>query len=669
MDTRTSWRIENVLLGLVFLLILAPTMSAEQKAEASAVVAPTPLARPQDVTPTPTPTPGAAIQAIVGMVQSVGPDGRALVDVRVERTIDPATGSDVVVPGGIGSYEARLSYSAAGIQVKEIIGGAPFNTVTLNVDNQAGQATFSSSQAGASPQAPITLGRVALALVGNSLTSYDLVLTFNSISAVSGAAISPSSSPMKTLRRGDAYGNAQVSITDALFIEQYLVGLRSIGETVVDVNLINAASAKHDYSESFKGEKLNEADTLFIGQAIPRPAAPEEPSTSLRDSNFSPFGLAGTTPQIPDTAGTVSIASATILEGSAAETAVFVNGLSGNNGLGAYYVRIAFDKTKIAVDYVGSSNTGVRGAGDPFGSTPTSNAIPTQNNANSSGVLAFCAFQTQLMRGPTGTIKLATVRWKGMARGVSPLTLSVIELFDTHGNAVAVAPVNGSVNVYSVSSSLTSQPDIQVGLDPSTGNSAVVRPGILRVYDQAGSNQTVSGGLRGYGLTLSYDSTGINILDTPMSGIGTFGAPSYSLQNTSGTTSLNTSTGSEGPQAPAYFANVRLSLVGPSTQSYVLTLSYTYLVDSTATSIPQAGPTQKTFRRGDARADGIIGISDALFIAQYLAGLRGTGETNVDIHPVNAASVKHDTGGDKITISDALLIAQYLGGLKPATFE
>jgi hypothetical protein len=67
--------------------------------------------------------------------------------------------------------------------------------------------------------------------------------------------------------------------------------------------------------------------------------------------------------------------------------------------------------------------------------------------------------------------------------------------------------------------------------------------------------------------------------------------------------------------------------------------------------------------RGDARADGVINIADALIIAQYLVSFRPACTTVVDttcLHAVNAASVAQDGAFDQQTIADTLLIAQFL---------
>jgi hypothetical protein len=98
-------------------------------------------------------------------------------------------------------------------------------------------------------------------------------------------------------------------------------------------------------------------------------------------------------------------------------------------------------------------------------------------------------------------------------------------------------------------------------------------------------------------------------------------------------------------------------------------------VDLEITSITRTGgkhekvPPRLTrlVQRGDARADGVVNIADALFIAQYLAGSRPACTAIVDtacLHSVNAASVRQDGNADRITIADAQFITQYLAGLR-----
>ena len=75
---------------------------------------------------------------------------------------------------------------------------------------------------------------------------------------------------------------------------------------------------------------------------------------------------------------------------------------------------------------------------------------------------------------------------------------------------------------------------------------------------------------------------------------------------------------------------------------------------------------QPDIPKGDAQADGSISIGDALFIAQHIVSplLRPSGENPGEIHPVDAGSVNHDTPHDVIGLADAVRIAQFLVGIR-----
>ena len=75
-------------------------------------------------------------------------------------------------------------------------------------------------------------------------------------------------------------------------------------------------------------------------------------------------------------------------------------------------------------------------------------------------------------------------------------------------------------------------------------------------------------------------------------------------------------------------------------------------------------------RRGDAKPDSVANIFDALFIAQWLVGLRDFGPASTDCHPINAASARRGgAGGGKGTILDAPFVAQSFVGLRHDRFE
>ncbi len=74
-----------------------------------------------------------------------------------------------------------------------------------------------------------------------------------------------------------------------------------------------------------------------------------------------------------------------------------------------------------------------------------------------------------------------------------------------------------------------------------------------------------------------------------------------------------------------------------------------------------------SLRRGDAQSNGNVNITDAMFVAQYVVGLRGLEE---GFNIINGASVKHDgTEYDRIDITDAMFIAQYKVGIRDEYFE
>jgi len=63
-----------------------------------------------------------------------------------------------------------------------------------------------------------------------------------------------------------------------------------------------------------------------------------------------------------------------------------------------------------------------------------------------------------------------------------------------------------------------------------------------------------------------------------------------------------------------------------------------------------------------------VDIIDAMFLAQYIVGLRNLGDSDFNI--VNGASVNQDGAeSDKIDIIDAMYIAQYEVGIRDEYFE
>lgn len=111
-----------------------------------------------------------------------------------------------------------------------------------------------------------------------------------------------------------------------------------------------------------------------------------------------------------------------------------------------------------------------------------------------------------------------------------------------------------------------------------------------------------------------------------------------------------------------------------------MALSFNSLKDgATGANIPADGPKTITPHRGDAKNDGNVDMSDALFIAQFRVGIRQPGIRPPEWKPgdpdftniVNGASAKLEATvtGEKYDMSDALFIAQYRVGLRDASFN
>jgi len=169
-----------------------------------------------------------------------------------------------------------------------------------------------------------------------------------------------------------------------------------------------------------------------------------------------------------------------------------------------------------------------------------------------------------------------------------------------------------------------------------------------------------------YQATLQYNGTLLKVLDVrhkpPFLGDPTV------IDNPGGST-LFRAVAPDGAPWPAQLAFVPLRLTGCITDAVTLTPNVSEVADGLGYLLQVDQPAAKTFRRGDAKADGPVNISDALYIASYLGGLKTLGEDTLHVNAVNAASIKHDGSFDRITVADILLLAQYVVGLRNNCFN
>jgi hypothetical protein len=118
---------------------------------------------------------------------------------------------------------------------------------------------------------------------------------------------------------------------------------------------------------------------------------------------------------------------------------------------------------------------------------------------------------------------------------------------------------------------------------------------------------------------------------------------------------------------PANLGHVLIRLTGSADRACPVDLELASLGDGDGNPIALPPVLTRLVQRGDASADGVTDIADALFIAEYLAGSLPACTSIEDtacLHSVNAASVRQDGAFDQKTIADALFIAQHRAGLR-----
>jgi alpha-tubulin suppressor-like RCC1 family protein len=208
-------------------------------------------------------TVAAALQpavAGISLSQAVDGNGIVVIPVKVTRVMDPATGTTVNIPGGLGAYKAKITTSPeGGIQVLEVRGTDYFPNVTFD----PATGIFAASQAPAPGQPNNTaVAKLVLRLTGSAEVSHNITVTFQEIVAAKTGLKVPAEKPISlTFRRGDANGDGRVNIVDAMFIAQKVVGIRGLDT----VNALNAASVRHDGAG---GDRVNIVDAMFIAQHV-----------------------------------------------------------------------------------------------------------------------------------------------------------------------------------------------------------------------------------------------------------------------------------------------------------------------------------------------------------------------------------------------------------------
>jgi hypothetical protein len=231
-------------------------------------------------------------------------------------------------------------------------------------------------------------------------------------------------------------------------------------------------------------------------------------------------------------------------------------------------------------------------------------------------------------------------------------------------------PVQSTVVVpvtLTVTSSGVVVPSLSYYQDPVDRTAGIIARSPLVIDPATGNELTVL--LGSFQALLTYDVNCLSIVDVRALD---FSITDLNIDNINGATIFN-GTSDAGVAATGDLALALTRPVGSNQQHCTLTVEIANLTDPEGAGldvIPQ--PASIDFLRGDARADGVIDIADAMFIAQYLVGSRSACTREGDgtcVHLVNAASVHQDGGIDQPTIDDALYITQYLAGLRDESYD
>ncbi len=205
-------------------------------------------------------------RAETAMAVGVDNSGYAYLAGAINRFYDFNTMATLPVADGIGSYSAYMSYVAGGVSMKAGSSVAPFTSPVPSLDAGGTMSSITGSQTGAAPVPPRDLFRLYPWINGSKDVSYTVLLRFNTITRAGGGLIPQGADVTRSFVRGDANNSGTVNITDALFIAQYLVGLRTLGETTATVNAVNAATPRNDSSSL--GSTINITDALYIAQML-----------------------------------------------------------------------------------------------------------------------------------------------------------------------------------------------------------------------------------------------------------------------------------------------------------------------------------------------------------------------------------------------------------------
>ena len=187
---------------------------------------------------------------------------------------------------------------------------------------------------------------------------------------------------------------------------------------------------------------------------------------------------------------------------------------------------------------------------------------------------------------------------------------------------------------------------------PVSTNTVVSIPDVYTSHNTTVAiNVTNANNLGAAYIRLHYNSEVVQVTDVTMGDLSIPELFCYNINNMIGVVNI-TGVKAEGVNGDVVFANVVLEAVGELNDISPLNLEVITLKDTSGISIPYIteNGTFNIILEGDTNLDGCVNIIDAMFIAQYVVGLRDFSQSQLISADVN----KDNT----VNIIDAMKIAQ-----------
>lgn len=194
-----------------------------------------------------------------------------------------------------------------------------------------------------------------------------------------------------------------------------------------------------------------------------------------------------------------------------------------------------------------------------------------------------------------------------------------------------------------------------------TGKLAQLPLSVVNVKDPF-TGSTLSKTIRDYTAVATYTPAGIQVMGVD-DGNAPFTTLTYNIDNIGGNTTFSKDTVS-GAAPPIIVARPALRLVGSSATPYHFVVTFTRIVDTDNEVIKEQQVIDMTFQRGDVQKNGTVNITDAMYGAQYVVGIRALATIGLQ----NMASVQPNGTRDLANITDCMYIAQKVVGLRDANF-